>query len=326
MNVDSSTNLATTMKTNLLQALQQDGNACELLIILQYIAAHSSHQSLTLNPIPGGNKYLQPNLDADVDQIRQVLASIRPFQSAEAFVNQLGEEEEILHTALFGYPNTSTSPTTPETNLQQQNATLVMRSTNEHTLFSRRDRTNRINRVFRTVSRQPATHGAGAHSSGSTGITRAFHGSAVENWYSILHNGLKILPQSYGAQSGRVYGNGVYLARHFEVAASFAPHTSVAWSGTSIQSLSIVGEFHVTQDDHNDNNSADGCQPTSTLPDGYIVVFDASRVKLVGLHVLASTSTHHAKRSTLHVLSQLNMLYVFAVLYMLWLVWIGWSR
>lgn len=39
-----------------------------------------------------------------------------------------------------------------------------------------------------------------------------FHGSSIENWYSILCNGVKILSGTKLMTSGKAYGNGIYLS------------------------------------------------------------------------------------------------------------------
>ncbi|PLB38650.1 putative ubiquitin conjugating enzyme [Aspergillus candidus] len=48
----------------------------------------------------------------------------------------------------------------------------------------------------------------------------AWHGSPVENWHSILREGLRF----DGIRHGRAYGNGVYMAQKFETSQSYCTH------------------------------------------------------------------------------------------------------
>jgi len=41
-----------------------------------------------------------------------------------------------------------------------------------------------------------------------------FHGSALENWYSILRNGLRNLSNSHMMTAGAAYGQGIYASCH----------------------------------------------------------------------------------------------------------------
>lgn len=113
----------------------------------------------------------------------------------------------------------------------------------------------------------------------------AFHGSAVPHWWGILNRGLEVTPDDPATvETGRVYGQGVYCAERYAVAAGFAPVAvgeaqPPGWGGVD----SVVGVFEVVED-------SDGvvvrrhCNDPS-LPEGYVVVGDAAFIRLVELVV-----------------------------------------
>ena len=44
------------------------------------------------------------------------------------------------------------------------------------------------------------------------GSLYVFHGSAIENWYSIIRNGIRNLSNTHMMTAGAAYGPGVYSA------------------------------------------------------------------------------------------------------------------
>ena len=49
----------------------------------------------------------------------------------------------------------------------------------------------------------------------------AFHGSAIENWYSILRNGIRNLSNTHMMTAGAAYGAGVYCAENFNTSLGY---------------------------------------------------------------------------------------------------------
>lgn len=301
---------------DLQQALQSDPMACELLLTLAHAAAHSGRQSLTLNPIPAS--YLNASTrEVDVDKVRDALHTIPALQraytadAAQAFVHEAGETRHLLHAAIFGTGRTAGNGNGNGNGNDNGNdgaimQTPVLTTTKRRTLFSAEDRRNRSSFLLCTE---------GSHTADEA--LTAYHGSPVGNWYSIVHTGLKHLPAASGAQTGRAYGDGVYLARDFDVAASFAPHCRMGLASSRIQSLSLVGEFSIML-----SESAAGSE--CTAPDGYFVISNMSCVRLVGLHVLASVSMTALSRSPRSSgLPHVDAVLLIALLYFVWLVWVG---
>lgn len=92
-----------------------------------------------------------------------------------------------------------------------------------------------------------------------------------------MRNGLSVRG-ALETQNGRLYGEAVYLAREFALAAAFAPHERAGKAG-ALRAMSIVGEFQVEE----------GAVRARHVPDGYVVVPDASAVQLVALVVLVES-------------------------------------
>ena len=56
-------------------------------------------------------------------------------------------------------------------------------------------------------------------------IVKLFHGSALQNWYSILKNGLKDYSGTKNQLHGAAYGNGVYLSSSNSMSHLYSKHT-----------------------------------------------------------------------------------------------------
>lgn len=119
----------------------------------------------------------------------------------------------------------------------------------------------------------------------------AFHGSPAGNWLSIIQSGMRFESIDFSS-NGRAYGDGIYLAKSFRTAASFAPFEKIALKQhTNISSLCVVGEFHVKA-----SCAATGSQSRNSrnqwsvgTPDEYLVVTNPRNdMRLVALHILAT--------------------------------------
>lgn len=113
----------------------------------------------------------------------------------------------------------------------------------------------------------------------------AFHGSAVPHWWGILNRGLEVTPDDPATvETGRVYGQGVYCAERYTVAAGFAPVVvgeaqPPGWGGID----SVVGVFEVFEDSDGVVVRRHSSDPS--LPEGYVVAGDAAFIRLVELVV-----------------------------------------
>ena len=90
-------------------------------------------------------------------------------------------------------------------------------------------------------------HGTAKDAQGLT--VRLYHGSAMENFHSILQHGLKNCSGTLDERTGAAFGSGIYLSDSLPLAQAFAPVQSGAgrtWQHASYgQSLSCVAECEV---------------------------------------------------------------------------------
>lgn len=66
-----------------------------------------------------------------------------------------------------------------------------------------------------------------------------FHGSTIENWYSIMRNGLKVASHSKIMVNAAAYGAGIYMSPHFE--------TSLLYTKAYGKSQCVMGVFEAAE-------------------------------------------------------------------------------
>ena len=57
-----------------------------------------------------------------------------------------------------------------------------------------------------------------------------YHGTPLENAFSILQTGLRNMSGTRGMQSGAIFGDGIYLAESIDVAKQFTSFSTEIWS------------------------------------------------------------------------------------------------
>lgn len=136
-----------------------------------------------------------------------------------------------------------------------------------------------------------------ASSARQYGTFRAFHGAVGAAWYSILRRGLREFPNDPAfVSSGRVFGDGIYLAERIDIALAFASpspafqrrnarrlHSRRSGSLQWPSELSVVGVFDVVHEPETQRAGRDG----SSLPPHYVVAKEGM-VRLTELVVLRS--------------------------------------
>ena len=76
------------------------------------------------------------------------------------------------------------------------------------------------------TSHPPETEKQFAEKKKEFGSFFAFHGSAIENWYSILRNGIRNLSNTHLMTAGAAYGPGVYSAENISTSFSYCRFTN----------------------------------------------------------------------------------------------------
>jgi hypothetical protein len=80
------------------------------------------------------------------------------------------------------------------------------------------------------ASNSPETEAYFSKQKAKYGSFFAFHGSAIENWYSILRNGIRNLSNTHMMTAGAAYGIGVYAAEDMATSLGYSKHdTNVDW-------------------------------------------------------------------------------------------------
>eukprot|EP00250_Pteridium_aquilinum_P028241 c36832_g1_i1 orf=343-3543(-) len=69
----------------------------------------------------------------------------------------------------------------------------------------------------------------------------AFHGSAADNWYSILRNGIRCLSNTSYMSAGASYGTGIYLSNQVAISLPFCTQKGPGWGhGVLKDSISVL--------------------------------------------------------------------------------------
>lgn len=88
------------------------------------------------------------------------------------------------------------------------------------------------------------------------GSVFTFHGSSIENWYSILRNGPRNLSNTKMMTAGAAYGQGVYSARQFATASGYCSYryygaqtdglgTATSWKHSIVKQKCVIGILEI---------------------------------------------------------------------------------
>ena len=138
-------------------------------------------------------------------------------------------------------------------------------------------------------------HGTAKDAQGLT--VRLYHGSAMENFHSILQHGLKNCSGTLDERTGAAFGSGIYLSDSLPLAQAFAPVQSAAgrsWQHASYgQSLSCVAECEVAL---HPGVRRPGAPPGNgePVPNKYWVVENEEHIILRSLLLYGSTAPTEA--------------------------------
>lgn len=85
-----------------------------------------------------------------------------------------------------------------------------------------------------------------------------FHGSSIENWYSILRNGPRNLSNTKMMTAGAAYGQGVYSARQFATASGYCGYRgyysqdgtlgqAASWKHSTVKGKAVIGILEIVK-------------------------------------------------------------------------------
>lgn len=110
------------------------------------------------------------------------------------------------------------------------------------------------------------------------GKVRAFHGSAVQNWYPILKDGLQNLSGTKLQKHGNLFGDGIYLSSELGVCQNFAKWEAVSRKSFGSR-LKVIGVAEIAlHPKHVALTKSD-----ADVPETYYIVKDPRYVRIKGL-------------------------------------------
>jgi len=143
------------------------------------------------------------------------------------------------------------------------------------------------------------------------GKIRAFHGSAVSNWFSILTNGLRNLSGTKMQKHGNLYGDGIYLSSELQVCQNFAKWEAVPRKTFGTR-LKIIGVAEIAlHPKYVAMNKTD-----DEVPQTYYIVSDPRYVRIKGLLLWRQTEKAEKQWNNLSV--YLILLYAVILLAMIY--------
>ena len=134
----------------------------------------------------------------------------------------------------------------------------------------------------------------------------AYHGSPLENWYSILRNGLKICSGTDMQRNGAVYGNGIYLGQDFGTSLSYSTCHNVSNNDSKNDTPSLFAVGVVELNNSEDYKKGTFCYVATNENDvvlKYIVIINNStntnankiQNRVVGLNQIKKQGDHFTK-------------------------------
>jgi len=122
------------------------------------------------------------------------------------------------------------------------------------------------------------------------GTMLAFHGSGMENWHSILHNGFS---QKFAVR--QAFGTGLYFSDDYKVAVEYAPQTAVRLLSSSLTGpVSCVAVCELINNPAKVKKGRQGAALAldgggePSVPEHYIVIADGAYVRVKALLVYAT--------------------------------------
>lgn len=109
------------------------------------------------------------------------------------------------------------------------------------------------------------------------GYTYAFHGSPIENWYSIIYNGLKNYSNTKLQLHGAAYGAGVYMSPNLL--------TAYDYTHSSSKNLSAIAIVEVINNDIQKNGDIWVVKNENYISIRMLLLFDSNKYKNVNLNL-----------------------------------------
>ncbi|CAH0562399.1 unnamed protein product [Brassicogethes aeneus] len=160
---------------------------------------------------------------------------------------------------------------------------------------------------------------------GKKQVLHAYHGSAMDNFYSILKVGLQ---QHFSVGREVLFGNGVYLSSEISVCTQYAPfgktwrNSSLGYKHSIITICEIINDIgKVKCKDAQNKNRSHNDQSYGEIPEKYFVVTDSDMLRVKYLMVYSCKN----KKSVKSFITK-HLFYIILIVYFFMLVVIGFFR
>ncbi|XP_018325982.1 mono [ADP-ribose] polymerase PARP16 [Agrilus planipennis] len=264
-------------------------HGCDLLFCLFYSSLNSFRVEQCLKPLPPG---FQSNDTDSIDKLRQICSSLPGLRSLMLDPSHLSAEAlAILNYLLFC-----------------KNQPLLRRIDLDNFQFpDETDITLLPNHVFEVIYPQHMTDSWNRRKKNHN-VIMAFHGSQLENFYSIIRFGLQ---HHFGNGKIQLFGQGTYLSTELSVSMIFAPF-SRNWPKSVLGAkLSIIAVCEVLDIKHKVKKKASSNYRGigGEIPDKYVVVTDNEVMKIKYLLVYSKREANFRSWSYRNVFAVLLLLY-----------------
>lgn len=118
-----------------------------------------------------------------------------------------------------------------------------------------------------------------------------FHGSKIENWYSIITNGLKNYSKTNLMANGAAHGEGIYLSDDINM--------SINYTHSLVSKYNVIGVFEIETVDYN----------LYKKTNNIFVVPDSSKLQLIKIIVLNKNILHNKLYTDINPLTKINQYY-----------------
>lgn len=290
------------------EIVRQNILGCELLVCCFVAALKSYRIDCCLRPFP--QCFLNNNNEKDFATVKSVcdkIPSLRDFLSLPA--KNVSKDVEKLLTWLFidsGFPILKLCSV--------ENLPL--------SVINKKTSINTLPQYVYEVKYNRKSEEMWKKRIGSRDIFYAFHGSSIDNFYSILKFGLQ---QNFTRGKEVLFGSGIYLSNEISICTNFAPFGETWKKSVLGNKLSIIALCEVINDeeevkckDEKNKKRAINQNSYDTIPEKYFVVTNSDLVKVKYLLVY----TYKAP-SVVKSFLRKHFLWIGIGLYFLMLLFIG---
>lgn len=310
-------NPSLTPQETITEVLERDILGAEFLMALFSSAMNSFRHDSILRPFPtmflesdgaeSGERSEREELKKDIEGLRQVFGSLPPLEKIARGNPTLSTQQvDLLQWILSPkrFAVSSKEPSFFSSLLEKWDS----HSSSSDTLPRKPDYIFELEYNEESESKFRSI-------TGDHGIMHAFHGSSVENFYSIVHNGLLNIFNKVSA-----FGEGTYLSTELGVCLNWSPNGSFQRGGSLPQVASCVAMCEVVKHPSVTSRQQVGGEPSiqGKIPEKYFIVSNDEFIRIKYIFVFETQKPVVRSRGWLYehkymVVLMLYLIFLFAV-------------